>query len=100
VTGSQPPAQFPGLPASPTSTGGFDSGSRTVNSGNTPASQPTWPSVAPAGTGTGMNMPNPPPVNTSPSGDSSYQTRYPQLQSAPPAPAVPTMPKPGSNPNE
>jgi hypothetical protein len=97
LTGAQPAMQYPGVPAYATSPSSFNSGSRTVNGANAAPAQSGWPTVTPAGAATGMNPSYPLPANPSPTGDSSYQTRYPQLQ---PTPSVPTMPKPGSSPNE
>jgi hypothetical protein len=93
---SQPPAPFPGLPSSQTTTGGVDQGSRITVPSNAPA--PAWPSTTPAAGGTGMKTMDPPAINTSSqTSDSTFQTRYPDVQ---PASTVPTTPKPAQSPNE
>lgn len=93
---SQTAAQFPGLPSSQPAGTGMSSGSRLTSPSTVQAPAPAaWPSGVPAA-GTAMSTPDAPPANASQTRDSSYQTRYPDLQ---PASAVPTMPKPGQNPN-
>ena len=97
---SQPPAPFPGLPSSQTTAGGVDQSSRITVPNNAPAPvpQPAWPSTTPAAGGTGMKTMDPPAINTSSqTSDSTFQTRYPDVQ---PASTVPTTPKPVQNPNE
>jgi hypothetical protein len=97
-TTAQTTAQFPGMPAAAPSTGSLDPSSRITNPTNvsTPAPQGTWPSGMPAAGGTGVKTTDPASGNV-PQTQSSYQTRYPELQ---PASSVPTMPKPGQGPNE
>jgi hypothetical protein len=94
-TTSQTPATFPGLPSSGPATG-IDQKNNIPNTGNVtaPAQQPAWPAAV---GGMGMRTQEPPPVNTAQTRESSYQTRYPELPSSA---SVPTMPKPGQNPNE
>ena len=94
---SQTTAQFPGIPVSATSTGGMDPSGRITNPTNVPAPAPqaTWPSGMPAASGAGMKTAD--PSSSVPPTQSSYQTRYPELQ---PPTSVPTMPKPGQSPNE
>jgi hypothetical protein len=96
---SQPPAPFPGLPSSQTTAADVDQGSRITVPSNSPAPvpQPAWPSTRPAAGGTGMKTMDPPAINTSQTSDSTFQTRYPDVQ---PASTVPTTPKPAQNPNE
>jgi hypothetical protein len=76
----------------------MDQSSRMTNSGTTQATmpQPHWPSMIPAAGATGVKPSDPPAVNTSQTGDSSYQTRYPQLQ---PSSSVPATSTAGQNPN-
>jgi hypothetical protein len=96
---SQTPASFPALPSSQTSTAGVDQSSRMINPATTQSSppQPPWPSTIPAAGATAVKQADPPPINTSQTGETSYQTRYPQLQSSP---SVPTMPKAGQSGND
>ena len=94
----QTTAQFPGMPASATSTGSLDTSGRLTNptTVSTPAPQGTWPSGMPAAGGNGVKTTDPSSVNV-PQTQTTYQTRYPELQ---PSSSVPTMPKPGQSPNE
>jgi hypothetical protein len=62
----------------------------------TPPQPPAWPTAPSTGGGMGMRTQEPPPVNTPQTRESSYQTQYPELQSAP---SVPTM-RPGQSSNE
>ncbi|SRR5216683_1350112 len=97
-TTSQIPASFPGLPSSVPATG-IDQKNGIPNTGNVtaPAQQPAWPAATSTGGGMGMRTQEPPPVNAPQTRESTYPTRYPELQSSP---SVPTMPKPGQSPNE
>jgi hypothetical protein len=95
----QTPASFPGMPSSQTSSGSVNQSSRMTNSTATQATTPppSWPSTIPAAGATGTKQSDPPAVNTSQTGESSYQTRYPQLQ---PSSSVPTTSKSGSTSND
>jgi hypothetical protein len=96
---SQTSTQFPGLPSPQTMTGGVNPGSRVTNPGNAPVTPPqsAWPSGVPGAAAAATNPTQPPTGNAAQPSDSSYQTRYPDLQT--PA-SVPTMPKPGQGSNE
>jgi hypothetical protein len=87
------------MPSAQPSTASIDPGSRMTSPGTSPAAtpQPTWPSTIPAAGAIGAKQPDPPAINTSTTGESSYQTRYPQLQ---PSSSVPATPKAGQNPND
>ncbi|HLJ94665.1 MAG TPA: hypothetical protein VKU02_15875 [Gemmataceae bacterium] len=99
-TPSQPTATVPSMSSAATSSGSMDQSSRISNTGTatTPAPQMAWP-MTPSSTGSGMGMKA--PDSTSPSttatGNSSYQTRYPDVQ---PAATVPSTPRFSQGGNE